>query len=102
MDTGHFQRASHTVPQLSPTASPRRPGHRDRLPERRVLGEAPLLRWGKLPFYAAHGVDELLIVDPQKRSVDWLSLTGGSYEPIERSDLIDLGAAELSQRIDWP
>ena len=56
----------------------------------------------KLPFYAAHGVDELLIVDPQKRSVDWLSLTGGSYEPIERSDLIDLGAAELSQRIDWP
>jgi len=25
----------------------------------------------KLPFYAAHQVDELLIVDPQKRTVDW-------------------------------
>jgi Uma2 family endonuclease len=58
--------------------------------------------WAKLPFYAAHGVDELLIVDPDKRSVDWLGLTGGKYEPIERSSLIDLPVAELAQRIDWP
>ncbi|MHB1861182.1 MAG: Uma2 family endonuclease, partial [Solirubrobacteraceae bacterium] len=29
----------------------------------------------KLPFYAAHDVDELLIVDPQTRSVQWLRLT---------------------------
>jgi Uma2 family endonuclease len=27
----------------------------------------------KLPFYAAHQVDEVVIVDPAKRSVDWLS-----------------------------
>jgi Uma2 family endonuclease len=58
--------------------------------------------WEKLPFYAAHGVDELLIVDPQKRSVDWLSLADGQYRSIERSGLIDLGPAELAQRIDWP
>lgn len=56
----------------------------------------------KLSFYAAHKVDELLIVDPQKQSVDWLALTGSSCEPTERSDLIDLSAAELAQRIDWP
>ncbi len=102
MDTGHFQRASHTVPQLSPTASPRRPGHRDRLPERRVLGEAPLLRWGKLPFYAAHGVDEALIVHPAARSVDWLGLQDGEYRPMQRSGLIDLSAGELAEQIDWP
>jgi Uma2 family endonuclease len=58
--------------------------------------------WEKLPFYAAHDVDELLIIDPEKRSVDWLGLAHGKYEPIERSSLIDLGAAELPQRIDWP
>jgi Uma2 family endonuclease len=58
--------------------------------------------WEKLSFYAAHKVDELLILDPRKRSVDWLALIGGSYEPIEHSDLIDLSAAELAQRIDWP
>lgn len=58
--------------------------------------------WEKLPFYAAHKVDEVLIVDPEKRSADWLRLAGGEYRPIERSALIDLGAAELRERIDWP
>lgn len=57
--------------------------------------------WEKLPFYTAHGVDEVLIVDPRERSVRWLGLAGGSYEPIERSALIELGAAELAQRIEW-
>ncbi|MHB1861183.1 MAG: Uma2 family endonuclease [Solirubrobacteraceae bacterium] len=56
----------------------------------------------KLPFYAAHDVDELLIVDPQTRSVQWLRLTGGSYEPAEHSSLIDLGPDALSGLIDWP
>lgn len=58
--------------------------------------------WGKLPFYAAHGVDELLIVDPETQKVDWLGLRDGSYEPIQRSGLIDLGVDQLSQLIDWP
>ncbi|HEV3319874.1 MAG TPA: Uma2 family endonuclease [Solirubrobacteraceae bacterium] len=58
--------------------------------------------WEKLPFYAAHEVDEVLIVDPEKRSVDWLGLSDGEYRPIERSGLIELGAAELGERIDWP
>lgn len=57
---------------------------------------------GKLPFYAAHHVDELLIVDPDKRSVQWLGLKDGSYDPMQRSRLIELSAAELTQRIDWP
>ena len=65
----------------------------------------------KLPFYAAHNVDEVLIVDPEGRSVQWLGLTKGqaggegrqaSYEPIERSSLIALGPAELEGRLDWP
>ena len=56
----------------------------------------------KLPFYAVHRVDEVLIVDPEKQSVAWLGLKDGVYEPVRRSALIDLSAAELSQRIDWP
>jgi Uma2 family endonuclease len=58
--------------------------------------------WEKLPFYAAHRVDEVLIVDPAKRSVDWLALSDGEYRPVERSGLIELGADELSARIEWP
>ncbi len=58
--------------------------------------------WEKLPFYAAHDVDELLIVDPAKRSIDWLGLSDGDYKKIKSSTLIDLGVAELSERIEWP
>ena len=59
--------------------------------------------WQKLPFYATHHVDEVLIVDPRERAIHWLGLTGGGeYRPLERSGLIDLGAAELAQRLDWP
>jgi Uma2 family endonuclease len=58
--------------------------------------------WAKLPFYAAHHVDEVLIVDPAKRSVDWLGLSGDEYLPIERSGLIDLGTDHLAEQIDWP
>ncbi len=58
--------------------------------------------WEKLPFYAAHEVDKVLIVDPQERSVSWLALAGEEYRPIERSGLVNLGADELSGLIDWP
>jgi Uma2 family endonuclease len=58
--------------------------------------------WEKLPFYAAHGVDEVLILDPRERSVSWLGLAGGEYRPIERSGLIDLGAQGLAEQLDWP
>ncbi len=58
--------------------------------------------WDKLPFYAAHHVDELLIVDPAKRTVDWFALEHGEYRPIERSLLVELGDVELAEAIDWP
>jgi Uma2 family endonuclease len=59
--------------------------------------------WDKLPFYAKHKVDEVLIVDSEKRAVDWLALADGEYRPVvERSALIELGPAELGGLIDWP
>jgi Uma2 family endonuclease len=58
--------------------------------------------WEKLPFYAAHEVGEVLIVDPRKRTVSWLGLEHGEYQPIERSGLVDLGAQELTEQLDWP
>jgi Uma2 family endonuclease len=58
--------------------------------------------WGKLPFYAAHDVGEVLIVDPRARSVTWLALKDGEYVPAEGSGLIDLTAKKLQDRLDWP
>jgi Uma2 family endonuclease len=56
----------------------------------------------KLPFYAAHHVDEVLIVDPRERSVSWLELETGEYRAVERSGLVDLGAQDLADQLDWP
>jgi Uma2 family endonuclease len=57
----------------------------------------------KLPFYATHHVDELVIVDSEQRTVQWLALgEDGSYRQVKRSRIIDLGAEELADRIDWP
>ncbi len=58
--------------------------------------------WEKLPFYARHAVDEVVLVDPAQRAVHWLARTGDDYEAVERSGLIDLGATDLADRIDWP
>ncbi len=58
--------------------------------------------WEKLPFYAAHGVQELLIVDPEQRTVSWLAVEAGNYQHVKRSRLIDLGTDELAEQIDWP
>jgi len=58
--------------------------------------------WQKLPFYAEHRVDEVLLVDPAERTVTWLALRDGDYEPVERSGLIELGPIELARQIDWP
>lgn len=56
----------------------------------------------KLPFYAAHNVDEVLLVDPTTETVTWLALRDGDYQPVEHSGLIALGPAELVSRLDWP
>jgi Uma2 family endonuclease len=58
--------------------------------------------WEKLPFYAEHRVDELLVADPSMHAVRWLSLGAGEYRPVDHSELLDLGSKELAARIEWP
>ncbi|HWD69048.1 MAG TPA: Uma2 family endonuclease, partial [Solirubrobacteraceae bacterium] len=58
--------------------------------------------WEKVPFYATHGVDELLILDPQIREVHWLGLLDGEYRPIARSTVVDLEPEQLQALIEWP
>jgi Uma2 family endonuclease len=58
--------------------------------------------WAKIDFYAAHDIDELLIVDPQERRVHWFALQDGEYKRVQRSSLIELGPSELAEQISWP
>jgi Uma2 family endonuclease len=56
----------------------------------------------KLDFYAAREVDEVVLVDPCRRSVELFGREQGRMVPRSRSRLIDLAAADLAARIDWP
>jgi Uma2 family endonuclease len=56
----------------------------------------------KLPFYAAHGVEEVIVVEPEESRVQVLVLRGGSYEKSDASAVLGVGAAEVAQAISWP
>jgi Uma2 family endonuclease len=58
--------------------------------------------WLKFDHYAAHGVDEVLIADPQDRTLHLFALVDGRYQPTDRSELLDVSVAELHQAIAWP
>lgn len=56
----------------------------------------------KLDFYYARGVDEVLIVDPQRRTVEWYTRAAKGYARTGRSELLGLDEATLHGEIDWP
>jgi Uma2 family endonuclease len=58
--------------------------------------------WRKLDFYAAHGVDELVIADPDTRRLTWLGRTADGYVEVERSALLGIDVAEVTAKIAWP
>ncbi len=58
--------------------------------------------WAKLVFYAARGVEEVVIVDPATRSVRWLALRDDCYEPVELSAVLGIPVVDLVSRIEFP
>jgi len=58
--------------------------------------------WEKLGFYAAHEVDEVVMVDPDERTVVWLARRGDTYERVGRSTVLDVDVADVVAAIDWP
>jgi Uma2 family endonuclease len=62
----------------------------------------------KLPFYARHGVEEVLVADPASRTVRIWQLRSRSpgqearYRETGRSDLLAVTGAELAEAVSWP
>jgi len=56
----------------------------------------------KFPFYAAHGVDEVLVVDPDRRRVRVFELEGATYQEAERSPLLGVAGSDLAAALTWP
>ena len=57
--------------------------------------------YDKFPFYAAHKVDEVLVVEPVERRLVVFSLASGHYDETDRSDLLRISASELQAAIRW-
>lgn len=58
--------------------------------------------WAKLDFFAAHQVDEVLVVDPSEQAVHWLARLDGAYGPVERSVVLDVAVDDLRAALAWP
>jgi hypothetical protein len=58
--------------------------------------------WEKLPFYAAHGVDEVVIADPAARTLAWMERDEDDYRRVERSALLGVEVGDIVAEIDWP
>lgn len=56
----------------------------------------------KFGFYASHGVDEVLVVEPDARVVRIFLLAAGAYTESDRSELLGVEANDLTAAIAWP
>lgn len=56
----------------------------------------------KFEFYFRSGVEELLIVDPRARTVEWFARGEGGFQPVPGSNVLGVSANELAAELDWP
>lgn len=58
--------------------------------------------FAKLPFYAARGIHDVVIADPQERWVRCYDLRSGEAVLTDRSSVLDLSMADLDAEVTWP
>ncbi len=58
--------------------------------------------YAKLEFYAARGVDEVLVVDGDLRTARWFILTDGRYDDRPASHLLGVRSADIAAGMRWP
>ena len=58
--------------------------------------------WQKFGFYAAHGVEELWVVDPLEHTARVWALVDGAYDERGTSPLLGLSTADVVAGVDWP
>jgi hypothetical protein len=55
-----------------------------------------------LPFYGAHDVEEVLVVEPEEQRVLVFGLRKGSYKERDASVLLSVSGAEVARALHWP
>ncbi len=56
----------------------------------------------KFDFYFEAGVEELLIIDPRRRTVEWFARGDSGFEAASGSALLGISAEELATELEWP
>lgn len=56
----------------------------------------------KFDFYFTVGVTELIVVDPELRTVECFMRRDNCFVPSGRSDVLSIDAIELTGLVDWP
>jgi len=60
--------------------------------------------FAKFHFFAAHGVGEIMVADPDLRTIRlWrLRPDGAGYREVQRSALLAVSTTELTEAVRWP
>jgi len=58
--------------------------------------------FAKFDFYARHGIDEILVADPDVRTVSCWQLVDAGYVEQPRSALLDVDMTTLEAEVAWP
>jgi hypothetical protein len=58
--------------------------------------------YAKFDFYAAHGVEDIIIGDPQDRAVRCFRVDGARYTEARGSRLLVVDSNEMTAGITWP
>ena len=56
----------------------------------------------KFDFYFRAGVEEVLLVDPQVRTIEWYVRGSDAFDAADGSVVLGVSATELAAEIDWP
>lgn len=56
----------------------------------------------KSDFYFRVGVEEFLIVDPERRTAEWFARGADGFVPADGSATLGITSEELAAAIDWP
>lgn len=58
--------------------------------------------YAKFGFYFARGVAEVLVVDPQRRAVEWYVRGESGFDRAAASALLGIAETRMSGDLDWP
>ena len=56
----------------------------------------------KFEFYFRHGVEEVIVADPQTRILQWWQRGDQGFEAADESAVLGVSVASIASRIDWP